>query len=200
MLRHLHSSFFPVAPGPQSFDSESGIAPVTVSSEKIETSLTLLSILLANSDPSPLLHSIVLGPILPALFSLLFYLQHTKAEPVTREEANGLLLTWARVCEPDVVLRGLVRSFGKIEDGLELGDGAATWSRDDKGAVCVRWAESEVQEESEESVLQLRLDPEMAVEWLKELGKDEIVGPLFLHWLGELRAFREENTFEHAKR
>jgi hypothetical protein len=103
------------------------------------------------------------------------------------------------MCEPDATLRGLVRSFERVEDGIELGDLAARWSRDDEGAVCVRWGEVAA-DGQEESVLQLRPDPEAVVEWLGELSRSEIMGPLFLRWLEEIRVFRDDDSFEQAKR
>lgn len=64
------------------------------------TALSILTILLLNTDPSPVLISHVLSPVVPALYALIFHLHTIKAsDPVLNESVKGLLGTWGRVVE-----------------------------------------------------------------------------------------------------
>ena len=64
------------------------------------TALSMLTILLLNTDPSPVFITQVLSPVVPALYALIFHLDTTKAsDPVLKESVKGLLATWGRVVE-----------------------------------------------------------------------------------------------------
>ncbi|KAG6378921.1 hypothetical protein JVT61DRAFT_13206 [Boletus reticuloceps] len=62
------------------------------------TALSMLTILLLNTDPSPAFITDVLSPVVPALYALIFHLDTVKAsDPVLKDSVNGLLATWGRV-------------------------------------------------------------------------------------------------------
>lgn len=62
--------------------------------------LSTISTLLLNSDPSPILVTLVLSPILPSLYALMYYFDKTKAsDPVLRDSVTALLMTWGRIVE-----------------------------------------------------------------------------------------------------
>jgi hypothetical protein len=61
-------------------------------------SLSILQLLIANMEPSPMILSSVLGPIVTALYTLWYTLENVRtADPVVRETVGSLLMTWARV-------------------------------------------------------------------------------------------------------
>lgn len=62
--------------------------------------LSIICTLLLNSDPSPILVTLVLSPILPSLYALKYYLDKAKAsDPVLRDSVNALLMIWGRIVE-----------------------------------------------------------------------------------------------------
>ena len=64
------------------------------------TALSMLTILLLNTDPSPAFITSVLSPVVAALYALIFHLDTTKAsDPILKESVKGLLATWGHVVE-----------------------------------------------------------------------------------------------------
>lgn len=62
------------------------------------TALSMLTILLLNTDPSPVFITQILSPVVPTLYALVFHLDTIKAsDPVFKESVKGLLATWGRV-------------------------------------------------------------------------------------------------------
>ena len=62
--------------------------------------VSILTILLLNTDPSPVFITHVLSPVVPALYALIFHLDTMKAsDPVLRASVKSLLATWGRVVE-----------------------------------------------------------------------------------------------------
>jgi len=82
-------------------DSSQGNQPGLPSAPPTPTAaLTMLTILLLNTDPSPAFIANVLSPVVPPLYALIFHLDTTKtSDPVLRESVKGLLATWGRVVE-----------------------------------------------------------------------------------------------------
>lgn len=75
--------------------SHSAPAPTTPT-----TALCILTILLLNTDPSPVFITHVLSPVVPALYALIFHLDTMKgSDPVLKESVKGLLATWGHVVE-----------------------------------------------------------------------------------------------------
>jgi hypothetical protein len=64
------------------------------------TALSMLTILLLNTDPSPAFITDVLSPVVAPLYALIFHLDSIKAsDPVLKESVKGLLATWGRLVE-----------------------------------------------------------------------------------------------------
>lgn len=62
--------------------------------------LSIISTLLLNSDPSPVFITLLLSPILPSLYALLYHLDKTQtADPVLKESVKAMLMTWGKVVE-----------------------------------------------------------------------------------------------------
>jgi hypothetical protein len=62
--------------------------------------LSALTILILNTDPSPIFVALVLSQVVPALYALMFHMDGMKAsDPVLKESVRGLLATWGRVVE-----------------------------------------------------------------------------------------------------
>jgi len=81
-------------------------------SQALSTICTLL-----NSDPSPILATLVLSPILPSLYALMYYFDKTRAsDPVLRDSVKTLLMTWGRIveCHEGVEKLWLVLHGGRI--------------------------------------------------------------------------------------
>lgn len=90
----IHSSSVDHSEGNQE-GPHSAAAPPTPT-----TALSILAILLLNTDPSPIFITHVLSPVVPALYALIFHLDTMKAsDPVLKESVKGLLATWGRVVE-----------------------------------------------------------------------------------------------------
>ena len=81
-------------------DFSQGEHPSTTATPTPTTALSMLSILLLNTDPSPAFITSVLSPVVPALYALIFHLDTVKvSDPVLKESVRGLLATWGRVVE-----------------------------------------------------------------------------------------------------
>ena len=68
----------------------------------------IISVIIANADPTPTLIELLLQPIAPHLYLLLEYLCASKtADPTLRESVESLLATWGRLSEAEKVVSGL---------------------------------------------------------------------------------------------
>ncbi len=64
--------------------------------------ISRLLILLSNLDPAPHVISRLLSPIVPALYSLLAFLEDVKtADPVVKEGLTNMLVTWGKIMNPE---------------------------------------------------------------------------------------------------
>jgi hypothetical protein len=103
VLPVLHGSFLHVSPHTEDQDGRGMPSDAPSSLRKREpltltVALSTLMILLTNTDPSPTLISTLLSPIVPALYTLLFYLDDIKtSDPGMTESLRCLLTTWGRV-------------------------------------------------------------------------------------------------------
>jgi len=62
--------------------------------------LSALVILLSNTEPSPVLLSKILTPIIPELYLLSYDLDKVKtADPHLKESISGLLLSWGKIID-----------------------------------------------------------------------------------------------------
>lgn len=64
----------------------------------VDEALDRLTLLLANTHPSPTLISTLLTPLILPLYSLLDYLDHVKtSDPRLKEAVKALLVTWFKI-------------------------------------------------------------------------------------------------------
>ena len=91
---------------------------ITPEQELLSTAecISTLQTILVNTDPSPALLSMLLTPIVPALYAILGCLESKKtAEPALRESVKGLLGTWSRIVsaqEVEEVYWGVIEGEG----------------------------------------------------------------------------------------
>lgn len=92
--------------------------------------LSTIRTLLLNTDPSPVFITLILSPIFPYLYALLYYLDKTRtSDPVLKDLVKALLATWGRVVE----CQEGTEQFSSIFQGQRI-----SWQTDDTGEVlCV---------------------------------------------------------------
>ena len=94
----------------------------------IETALTALTSLIANTDPSPILISSLLSPIIPQLYALMEHLEGLRAsDPYVVQLSRNTFITWGKIIsleEGVEVLWSIVRGYGGTwhmnEDGKDF--------------------------------------------------------------------------------
>ncbi|OBZ76096.1 hypothetical protein A0H81_03253 [Grifola frondosa] len=175
------------------------------SSSLIDT-LTTIQTLLTNTDPSPLFISVLLSPIMPSLYSLSHYLDHTKiSDPVIKELVKGFLATWGRVIGQPAG----VKTFWDIVCGE-----VPEWGIDNSGSITVveghtqgtpslslftpeslRQAEEAGDLDVDSNVLDLRPDPVHFVKYLKSIDRADISSELFVRIL---EAYKETKSNSQA--
>lgn len=74
-------------------------------------------------------------------------------------------------------------------------DGAGEWKWDDEGGVLLV-----EREEKEEKGVEVKVEAELVVTWLKEVGRKELSAGCFLRWLDEIAVLRGVEGIEGAKK
>ncbi|KZV65023.1 hypothetical protein PENSPDRAFT_745220 [Peniophora sp. CONT] len=166
------------------------------------TALSLLQTLLANTDPSPTLISVLLSPIVPALYAILGALEKLKAsDPAQKEGARGLLLTWGRVVGQDEAV-ALLWSCVEDRGGYWEADVAGNIKRSGKPTATsaqqalftpedLQRAEESGEFDVDANFLGLRPDPAHFVRFLKLLERTDVASELFVRLL---EAYRESKA------
>lgn len=169
------------------------------------TSLSILSTVLTNSDPSPTLIAVLLTPTIPALYSLQQHLESKKVfDPTILEGVRGLLQTWARVSETSECVGTLWGvTVGGEQDGWQT-DLEGNISRipksqiaeDERLALFTPQSRKEAEEAGEfdpdANIMELYPDPARFVAFLKRVGRGDVVGELFVRCLEAYRGTRKE--------
>ncbi|KAF9247101.1 hypothetical protein BU15DRAFT_69941 [Melanogaster broomeanus] len=154
--------------------------------------LSTLTILLLNTDPSPVFISLVLSPVMPALYALMFHLDNAKAsDPVLKESVKGLLATWGRVVERqegvDILWSVLQsdRMHWEVDVAGEVKRVAADPSAGEKLALLTPkdLRKEEETGEIDKNFLDLYPDPTHFVQYLKSLSRPDIASELFVRLL-----------------
>lgn len=185
---------------PRPVDS-TGLDPQLSSSTAILTALSVVSTLLLYSPPSPEIRQFYVRPILAPMIALLDFLASGLPDKATTEMIENILVTWAKGEELALAASSMRSAVEEIENGIEFGskqDGRAYWARDDEGLVCIRRQAS-----SENGARDDRVVPVGAasiVGLLKTFDRNDLAGRLFLRWLDELQALREDTSVEAAKK
>ncbi|KII94758.1 hypothetical protein PLICRDRAFT_33568 [Plicaturopsis crispa FD-325 SS-3] len=196
VLSTLHDPLLRVATHPLR-DSESKNAVRDTAAD----SLSLLTKLITNTDPSPSFITVLLSPIVAELYSLLAHLDSNKtADPSLKETVRGLLVTWGRV----VTSKEGVRSLWGIIDG-EGGD----WRVDMSGEITrvektdfgqspltmftpedLRRAEENGELDPSSNLLDLRPNPDHFVQFLKSINRADVSSDIFVTLLEGYREMR----------
>jgi hypothetical protein len=103
----IHSPFQPEAKASQQ-ESDMPHAAVVRHPQEINDALSILLPLLTSTPPTSIVITETVTPILPQLFALAVHLQTDRtADPLTRQELQDILRTWARLADREVVIRGI---------------------------------------------------------------------------------------------
>ena len=187
VLRTLHLPLLPPRNG--------SMQPMDIPSPT--EALHLLMALMMRMDPSPPLVSAVVAAIVPSLVSLLeHFAEHRATEPELREGVRAVVLAWARVVSvKEVVDRlwacvlrvsqlrwegtgDLLQLVGPPKDGEELLPISQLVHPDGGGA------ETGLEESLiETNAFMLRPDPARFIQLLKDIGRPEASGDLFVQIL-----------------
>ncbi|KAF7790090.1 hypothetical protein EIP86_001040 [Pleurotus ostreatoroseus] len=199
LLPALHNPFLQVS-NTSGTSGESKVTQMTA----LQT-VRSLETLLTNTDPSPILISNVLTPIIPPLYSLLSKLEKVKiSDPALKLTLRGLLGTWGRLVG---VLEGVAAIW------LVVNGEGGEWKVDVAGEI-VRVEESDEitgltlftpedlkrAEESGEldidaNILNLRPDPSQFIAFLKSLDRANLSSEIFVRLL---EAYRETKTVKDS--
>lgn len=93
-------------------------------SMSVGTTLNTLTVLITNSDPSPILINTLLSPTVASLYGLLFHLDSIRiSDPELKETVRGLLMTWFRIVSASEAMNALWHIFdeeaGQWQTNLE---------------------------------------------------------------------------------
>lgn len=118
----LHDPFLQIRNTTEHELSQPASAPSQLSYDLTSaTALSTLMTFILHADPSPILISVLLSPIIPALYALSAYMDRLKtADPLLKESVKGLLATWGRVVESHECLDTLWRVLEGEGGGWEL--------------------------------------------------------------------------------
>jgi hypothetical protein len=125
ILPILHKSFLGTPPEPIISQSDHLLSPIHTGVQHLTPTraLSTLLVILTNTDPSPPLISILLSPILPALYSALSHLDSRKAsDPNLRESLRGIMETWGRLVGLQEGVDVLWSIVAKESDEWEIDD------------------------------------------------------------------------------
>lgn len=105
---YLHDPWTKTSEGPQLDEDDSEDIPDadTRFTQSPQESLTTLTLLFANINPSPTLVSTILSPIIPPLYCLWAHTKQIKtADPELREYLTAILSTWGRIGSMEEITR-----------------------------------------------------------------------------------------------
>ncbi|KAI6035338.1 hypothetical protein F5J12DRAFT_909233 [Pisolithus orientalis] len=198
MLPILHHPLRPSIPqGTAALQSPHSTATSDGSLRPSQALLTIRTLLL-NSDPSPVFIALILSPISPYLYALLYYLDKTRtSDPVVRDLVKVLLTTWGRVVE--------------CQEGIEqlwlvLHGQRVSWWTDDTGEVVCTVTESQMEKlallsperlrgkeyDVYDDAFDLYPNPTHFVRYIKSLNRSDISCELFVRLLEEYRSAKSD--------
>ncbi|KAK7470681.1 hypothetical protein VKT23_002103 [Stygiomarasmius scandens] len=163
----------------------------------VEDTLVDLTILLANSDPSPNLIQSLLSPIMPALYRHLYRLDSVKAsDPALKESVLGLLLTWSKIVTIQEAVGTLWSILKDPENASNLNpeQGLSLFTPED-----LKRADESGELEPNSNILNLYPDPRHFVSLLKSINRTEVFSDLFVRLLEAYRASRKQTENNPVK-
>ncbi|KAJ7068253.1 hypothetical protein C8F01DRAFT_600334 [Mycena amicta] len=160
-----------------------------------QKALATLTTLVTNTDPSPTLISTLLSPILPALYSLLYSLEKTKAtDPNIKETVRGLVGTWGRVIgAPEAldILWSIVAGEGGFWRINLDGEISRTEEPEESASLALLMPSDDI--DIDTNLLGLYPDPVHFVGFLKTLQRADISSDLFLRLLDAYRTSKRDH-------
>ncbi|KZW04209.1 hypothetical protein EXIGLDRAFT_716206 [Exidia glandulosa HHB12029] len=175
-------------------------ATTTQSPHDPHAALYLLIALVSRMDPSPPLLSTLLSPIVPSLVTLLEHFHQTRTtDPDLRESVRGMLLAWGRVMPLDEATERLW--------AVVLGAGAA-WEGSGETLRPVELSQDDTLPSPETllgpgdvegdaldaNVFMLRPDPAQFVRLLRDIGREDVAGALFVRALEAYQSTQQDNA------
>ncbi|EGG06127.1 uncharacterized protein MELLADRAFT_63613 [Melampsora larici-populina 98AG31] len=186
--------------------SDDDFDPIAVTANQISQSINLLTTLVLNSNPSDVLISALILPILPQILSLWLYLCQSRSEPQLREEINDLVSVWVKMCPIQYVGETIKRCIRELEIGRELNlthvegrGGWRYWSRDAEGQSCIRITRDADAIGTSEDLSTIKPDPDYLIDWLAGLKNDKLNSNMLVNWLDELESLRHREGLAEAK-
>ncbi|TFY64009.1 hypothetical protein EVG20_g6094 [Dentipellis fragilis] len=182
-------------------------APFSASPPSIPDALTPSSALrtlqtfLTNTDPSPPLISMLLSPVIPAIYAILYALDTSRTvDPVLRESVKGLAVSWGRIVgveEGSAILWACVEAPGdewtadvagelKRVEGPEKPSPLAFFTPEN-----LKQAEETGAFSADANMLNLRPDPAHFVGYLQSLDRADLASEIFVRLL---EAYRESKN------
>ncbi|KAA1475539.1 hypothetical protein DENSPDRAFT_429786 [Dentipellis sp. KUC8613] len=186
-------------------------APFSVSPPSNPDALTAASALrtlqtfLTNTDPSPPLISMLLSPVIPAIYAIMHALDNNRtADPVLRESVKGLAVSWGRIVgveEGSAILWACVEAPGdewavdiagelKRAEGRENSSSLAFFTPEN-----LKQAEESGAFSADANMLDLRPDPAHFVGYLQSLDRADLASEIFVRLL---EAYRESKSSSEA--
>ncbi|KIK95639.1 hypothetical protein PAXRUDRAFT_826796 [Paxillus rubicundulus Ve08.2h10] len=153
--------------------------------------LSALTILVLNTDPSPVFIALLLSQVVPALYALMFHMDRMKAsDPVLKESVRGLLATWGRVVERQEgadILWSVIqsdRTYWEVDITGEIKHVAADPTRGEKLSLLTpEELRREKTNGTNANFLDIYPDPAHFVQYLKSLHRSDITSELFIRLL-----------------
>ncbi|KAJ6599093.1 hypothetical protein DFH09DRAFT_24467 [Mycena vulgaris] len=157
--------------------------------------LSMIMMLVTNTDPSPDLISSLLSPIVSTLYSLLHYLDQIKtSDPSLKEMLRGLLGTWGRVVsatEALAVLWSVIDGQGG-EWRVDLEGGITRLEKSEKPIPLGLLTPADDEIDLDTNILDLYPDPAHFVRFLKSIQRTDISSDLFVRLLESYRDSKSE--------
>lgn len=188
----LHDPFLLVPAIPLA--SESTTPPMRLSPPD---ALSVIVTLLLNSDPSPVLISSLLSPILPALYSLSYHLErHKTSDPRVKESLRGILVLWGKITDSleatQVLWRIVEHGNGEMWSvGLESDFWRVAPSGVEPPSFSLMMPDDRNEEKEEfnldSNLFNLYPDPAHFVQFLKEADRGDVSSDLFVTLLEKYR-------------
>ncbi|KAJ7682824.1 hypothetical protein DFH06DRAFT_306273 [Mycena polygramma] len=152
--------------------------------------LSIIMMIVTNTDPSPTLISILLSPIVSALYSLLYHLDQVKtSDPSLKELLRGLLGTWGRVVgatEALAILWSIIDGQGG-EWRVDLDGQITRLEKSDKPTPLSLLTPADDDIDLDTNIFDLFPDPAHFVRFLKSIQRTDISSDLFVRLLESYR-------------
>ncbi|THV08587.1 hypothetical protein K435DRAFT_772052 [Dendrothele bispora CBS 962.96] len=169
-------------------EKDSGDPQNPHSAADVDDTLTTLTILIANSDPSPNLIQTVLSPVIAVLYAHLYRLDALKtSDPFLKESVQGLLLTWSKIVSLPEAIKALSSILEDSENVSNVNpERLSLFTPED-----LKQADESGELEPNSNILNLYPDPRHFVGFLKSINRSDVLSDFFVHLLEAYRNSRK---------